>query len=305
MSEGVLNRPFRIIAFDWDGTAVEDRSADAQPVASRLEELMKRGVQVVVITGTNFDNINRQFCRLVHGPHKRNLYVLTNRGSEVFGFDENSEPVLLYRRQATERENELLTKVAEGVRDYVRQRGGPEVAVIYDRLNRRKIDLIPEWPDPQKSQIGELLEAVEQRLRRGGISGGIRELFALTKKLARDFGLEDARITTDVKHIEVGLTDKSDSAAWVMNELAPKVGATTSDVLFIGDEFGPIAGFAGSDFKMVTGAAGRAIFVSVGREPNGVPQGVIHLGGGPAQFLELIDRQIALGSSQRQTPLDK
>jgi hypothetical protein len=302
MSERVneLNRPFRIIAFDWDGTAVEDRSADARAVASRLEALMKCGVQIVVITGTNFNNIDRQFCQLVRGPHKRNLYVLTNRGSEVFGFDENSEPVLLYRRQATEREDHLLTKVAEGVREYVRRRGGPEIAVVYDRLNRRKIDLIPEWVGPKKSQIGELLEATERRLQQGGIKGGIRELFMLAEKLSRDYGLTAARITSDVKHIEVGLTDKADSVAWVMNELAPKVGAEANQILFVGDEFGPIAGFAGSDFKMATEAAGKAVFVSVGSEPNGVPEGVIHLGGGPARFLELLDQQIALHKQWQQ-----
>ncbi|MBI3951005.1 MAG: hypothetical protein HY314_11190 [Acidobacteria bacterium] len=291
-----LSKPFCIIAFDWDGTAVENRTADARPVAARLDELMKLGVQIVVITGTNFDNLNRQFCRLVRGPQKRNLYVLTNRGSEVFSFNEDSEPVLISRREATDRENELLTRVAEAVRDTVRERGGPDIAIVYDRLNRRKIDLIPEpeWADPPKSQIGELLVATEERLRRGGIEGGIKELFELTEKLSRDFGLENAKITSDVKHIEVGLTDKADSVAWVVNGLAPRVGARASEVLVAGDEFGPIAGFEGSDFKMVTEALGEAIFVSVGREPNGVPPGVIHIGGGPTRFLQLLDQQIAL-----------
>src|SRR5262249_15975531 len=90
-----LSQPFRIIAFDWDGTAVENGSADARPIAARIEELLKLGVPIVVITGTNFNNIDRQFSSLITGPHKRNLYVLTNRGSEVYGFDENSKPELI------------------------------------------------------------------------------------------------------------------------------------------------------------------------------------------------------------------
>jgi hypothetical protein len=300
ISEERLDKPFRIIAFDWDGTAVAARAADARPVADRLERLMKLGVQTVIITGTNFNNVDRQFCRLVRGPHKSNLYALTNRGSEVFGFGRDSEPVLIHRYEATEREDRLLTGVAEGVRDYVRGLGGPEIAIVYDRLNRRKIDLIPEpeWADPPKARIAELLEATERRLVGGGVSGGIKELFVLSEKVARSLGLERARITTDVKHIEVGLTDKADSVAWVEQVLAPRVGARAADVLIAGDEFGPVAGFEGSDFKMVTEAMGESIFVSVGREPNGVPPGVIHVGGGPARFLELLDRQIALHEAE-------
>jgi hydroxymethylpyrimidine pyrophosphatase-like HAD family hydrolase len=290
-----LDKSFRIIAFDWDGTAVEHRAADGRPVASRVEELMKSGTYIAVITGTNFDNINRQLCRLIEGPHKQRLYVLANRGSEVFGFDVNSEPVLIYRREPSEQENRLLNRVVEGVRDWVKQNSEIDVDIVYDRFSRRKIDMIPEpkWSDPPKSEIEELLHATQERLTRGRISGGIKQIYDLAQRLALQYGLADAKVTTDVKFIEVGLTDKSDSARWIINVLAPKVGARPEDIIFLGDEFGPIAGLEGCDFKMVIPEAGKSVFVSVGREPNGVPGHVLHLGGGPAKFLELLDGQIA------------
>ena len=297
-----LGKRFRIVAFDWDGTAVENRQADAGPVTERLEKLLKLGVYIVVITGTNFNNINKQFCRLITGPHKQKLYVLTNRGSEVYGFGPDSEPIPIYIRQATDVENQLLTNIAEGVRDWAKCHSGLDIGIVYDRLNRRKIDMIPEpeWADPPKSRIGELLQATEERLHRGGINGGIKELYALTEALARKDGLDQARITTDVKFIEVGLTDKADSVDWVLKTLAPSVGASPADILFVGDEFGPIAGFDGSDFKMVTAAAAESVFVSVGKEPNGVPPQVLHVGGGPAKFLDLMDAEIALNTTGRQ-----
>jgi hydroxymethylpyrimidine pyrophosphatase-like HAD family hydrolase len=297
-----LDRSFRIIAFDWDGTAVEDRQADAHPVASRLETLMKLGVYIVVITGTNFKNIDRQFCRLITGTHKLKLYVLTNRGSEVYGFNADSQPVLIYVRQASERENQWLTKVADGVRDWARDRAGLKIGVVYDRLNRRKIDMIPEpeWADPPKSRIGELLQATEERLKRAGIAGGIKQLYALTEDLASQYGLERAKLTSDVKFIEVGLTDKADSVEWVIKTLAPSINATPADIVFLGDEFGPIAGFDGSDFKMVTESASKSLFVSVGKEPKGVPPQVLHIGGGPEMFLKLMDRQIEFSESNQQ-----
>jgi len=291
-----LIRPFRIIAFDWDGTAVENRSADARPVASPIEQLLKLGVPIVVITGTNFKNIDKQFSSLVTGPHKRNLFVLTNRGSEVYGFDEKSDPKLIDRREASEAENLLLTKVAQAVRDYSRYRSGPRIDIVYNRLNRRKIDMIPEpdWADPPKARIGDLLQATEQRLRNGGLVGGIKQLFNLAEKLSLGFGLEQARLTSDVKFIEVGLTDKADSIAWVLKYLGPKVRAKTEDILIAGDEFGPIAGFEGSDFRMVTPEAKGATFVSVGPEPSGVPPEVIHVGGGPARFKRILESQIEI-----------
>ena len=50
----------------------------------------------------------------------------------------------------------------------------------------------------------------------GGSSvGGLGEAVTLAGRLAREHGLPDARCTTDVKHIEIGLTDKSDAMAWL------------------------------------------------------------------------------------------
>lgn len=287
----VKKHPFKIIAFDWDGTAVANREVDARPVAEVFEELLRFGVQIVVITGTNFGNIDRQFCSLVTGPHKQNLYVCTDRGSEVYGFDEDSKPVLIYGRKATDEEEALLSKVAEAVKNDIESRSNVTIDIVYKRLNRRKIDLIPEWENPPKSQIGELLDKTEARLVKGGFTDGIRGAFAKTIEYAREFGLDDARLTTDVKHVEVGLTDKSDSINWVLEELANKRNIALTDTLVLGDEFGPIAGFEGSDFLTYKPDAEGIDYISVGKEPNGVPQGVVHVGGGPDCFQKLMEEQ--------------
>jgi len=285
-------RPFRVFAFDWDGTAVKDRRADARPVARALQELMELGIYVVLITGTNYTNIERQFACHVIGPHKTNLFVCTNRGSEVFGYDARGELYQLYLREATDEENELLDRVAEAVKREVESSSSVNIEIVYDRLNRRKIDLIPEWPDPPKSQIGKLLKQTERRLREGGYEDGIRGVFQAAQRYSQELGLFDARITSDVKHVEVGLTDKSDSIRWMLREVAQRRNIPFRDIVVLGDEFGPIAGFEGSDFRMVVPEAGGVTYLSVGREPNGVPPQVKHLGGGPRRFLEFA-RQLA------------
>ncbi|MBI2940402.1 MAG: hypothetical protein HYY04_08185 [Chloroflexi bacterium] len=291
-----LIRPFKIITFDWDGTAVMSRREDAGPVRDLIERLLELGVAIVVITGTNFPNVDRQLSAAMRGPHTRNLFVSTNRGSEVYSFAAESRPVLLWWRAATPEENRLLNAVADATREAIVTRTGLEIRVISNRLNRRKIDLIPlpEWGDPPKSALDDLLRAVQTRLQGAGLAGGLCEVVDLTERIAREKGLRGARVTSDVKHVEVGLTDKSDAVDWVMRELAQARRIPPEEILIGGDEFGPIAGFEGSDDKMVTSWTRGAVFVSVGPEPGGVPPEVIHLGGGPARFRALLACQVAL-----------
>src|SRR6185437_1032568 len=81
---------------------------------------------------------------------------------------------------------------------------------------------------------------------------------------------------------------------FLMRRLAPMRGIRPQEILIAGDEFGPISGVEGSDYRMVTRLAEGATLVSVGREPNGVPDGVVHTGGGPEEFVRILERQAAL-----------
>ncbi len=295
-----LNRPFRALIFDWDGTAVEDRHVDATELCRLSEELVDLHVWLVVVTGTNFGNIDRQFTSHVAPALRHHIIICANRGSEVYGFDNDGQTVRRWLRVATPTENRALDAVAEGVAARLREQSHLEVNIVYNRLNRRKIDLIPvpEWADPPKAQIGELLKAVNQRLQDAQVPGGIHGVIALTQQLAAEQHL-DARITSDVKHIEVGLTDKADAILWIKRELLWPEGIPWHDVLIEGDELGPVAGFAGSDDRLRVGV-GDALVVSVGPEPNGVPQGVLHVGGGPARFRAILAQQIALHQQMHQ-----
>jgi kojibiose phosphorylase len=292
-----LARPFRLIAFDWDGTAVASRSADATRVTALIDRLLAAGTRIAIITGTSFENVMRQLGRGIGAAHARRLMICTNRGSEAFGFDHRGEPVLLFRRQATAAEMRALDAVIDGVRERLERRTGLGFAIVRDRMNRRKIDLIPEprWHDPPKSAIGELLMATEARLRGAGLRNGLAEVIDVAERCARDAGLEDARITSDVKHVEVGLTDKADAMRIVFAFMAAPLDIAPEDVLVVGDELGPIAGFEGSDHRMLDVPELRgAVVVSVGPEPGGAPPSVLHLGGGPDRFCVLLEQQLAL-----------
>jgi len=75
-------RSFAVICFDWDGTAVTDRHADAAPVRSRVERLAALGVDVAVISGTNAANIDGQLR--ARPQVEGRLFMFLSRGSEVY-----------------------------------------------------------------------------------------------------------------------------------------------------------------------------------------------------------------------------
>ncbi|MGH9085185.1 MAG: glycosyl hydrolase family 65 protein [Acidimicrobiales bacterium] len=279
---------YQAVVFDWDGTAVPDRHADAAAVRTRIEALCAAGVHVVVVSGTHVGNVDGQLGARPSGTGR--LHLCLNRGSEVFEVGPGG-PELVWRRTATDAEERALDRAAQLTVDVLHERGVP-AQVVSQRLNRRKIDIIPEprWSDPPKARIGELLTAVTNRLHAAGIAD-ISEVVDLAAEAALEAGLEAPRITSDVKHVEIGLTDKADSARWAAGWLAQR-GITGSLVLVAGDEFGPVGGTAGSDSLMLVPELARACVTSVGVEPEDVPSAVQHLGGGPDRFLALLDHQL-------------
>jgi hypothetical protein len=282
-----LARRFDAFVFDWDGTAVPDRRADASGVRTAVERLCALGADVAVITGTHIGNVDPQLGARPAGPGR--LFLCLNRGSEVFRLDAEG-PQLIERRMATPAEDAALDAAAAELVARLAKKG-LRAEIVSQRLNRRKIDLIPEpeWADPPKARIAELLAAVEERLGAAGVD--LRTAVELALEAARDAGLPDPKVTSDAKHVEIGLTDKADSARWVFARLWRR-GIGPGLVLIGGDEFGPLGGLRGSDSLLLVAAAARATVVSVGREPDGVPEGVIALGGGPAAFVALLDDQI-------------
>jgi trehalose/maltose hydrolase-like predicted phosphorylase len=284
-----LDRRFEAILFDWDGTAVPDRQADAGKLRRLVDALCGRGMDLGVVTGTHVVNVDSQLRARPAGPGR--LYLCMNRGSEVFTADAEGLR-LVTRREATPEEDAALDAAAEATVALLAERG-LRAEIVSQRLNRRKIDLIPEpeWVDPPKARIAQLLAAIESRLDAAGLRG-LDEAVEIAKAAASEAGLPDPRVTSDAKHVEIGLTDKADSARWLFEELARR-GVAPGLVLVAGDEFGPLGGLPGSDSFLLVPDAERSTVVSVGAEPTGVPPDVTALAGGPAAFAAVLEDQLA------------
>ena len=165
-----LDRRFEAIVFDWDGTAVPDRSADASELRALVEELSALGLDLIVITGTHVGNVDGQLGARPAGPGR--LYFCVNRGSEVYAANPDGLELVDARGRRHRRRTRRSTRPRRRPSPSLRRRG-VRAEVVSQRLNRRKIDLIPEpeWADPPKARIGELLAAVQARLRAAGLSG--------------------------------------------------------------------------------------------------------------------------------------
>ena len=176
--------------------------------------------------------------------------------------------------------------------------------VVSKRLNRRKIDLIPEpaWAEPPKARIGELLDAVTDgcRPRAWPVS---RTSSRWRLAAARAAGLDDPRITSDVKHVEIGLTDKSDSARWAARWLAER-GITGGLILVGGDEFGPLGGVPGSDSSCWYRSWRGPSSSRSGSSPAVSLAGVVHAAGRTGAVPRLLDAQLARRRDRRVPAID-
>ena len=254
-----------------------------------MEEASTVGLELAVVSGTHAGNVDGQLAARPAGPG--GLVLALNRGSEVFVVDRDG-PRLSYQRAATAHEDAALSRAAELAVERLGARG-LAARIVSERLNRRKFDLIPEpeWSDPPKARIDALLGAVENRLAEAGV-GGLLEAVEIARAAATDAGVADPRVTSDAKHIEIGLTDKSDSGRWIMGWLWER-GIAPEQALIVGDQLGTLGGLPGSDSWSLVGESQGATCVSVGVEPGGVPADVVSLGGGPDAFAAVLEDQIA------------
>ena len=120
-----------------------------------------------------------------------------------------------------------------------------------------------------------------------GLKGGIPNLIKEAEHITRKAGLCTSKITSDIKHIEIGLTDKSDSVTWIAKSIIGPDKIALSKVSVWGDELGSLGKLPGSDALMRIPELQEASFFSVGVEPEGVPNWVHSLGGGPRSIYRI------------------
>ena len=163
-----IDRRFDAVMFDWDGTAVPDRRADA----TELRVLVETALRARAASSRSPAAPTSRTSTISSAPGRpaRVGCWWTRIAARSSGRSRTAGPVLLQRRETRPGEDEALDRAAAAI---VAELAGAGLATgeVSQRLNRRKIDLmpVPEWDDPPKSRIAELLAATPRAHPRCGV----------------------------------------------------------------------------------------------------------------------------------------
>lgn len=128
-----LARRFEAIVFDWEGTAVPDRKADATRIRRLVEAACASGLDLAIVSHTPAGDVDRQLAARPGGPG--GLVMVNNHGSELFLADRDG-PELGGQHAAPVAEHVAISAVEEmdareWVLSWLWQRGiAPEQALI-------------------------------------------------------------------------------------------------------------------------------------------------------------------------------
>jgi trehalose/maltose hydrolase-like predicted phosphorylase len=89
-----LCRKFRLLVFEWFGTAVEDRHRCATELAATMEGLLRSGMLLAVVADAPLGLLFEKCLGLVAPEARRGLFVFSSRGSEVWSFEPWGTPRL-------------------------------------------------------------------------------------------------------------------------------------------------------------------------------------------------------------------
>ncbi len=276
---------YKCIFFDWDGTAVESRTACAQTVLKTMEPLLLRGVKLIIVSGTTYENIaGGELHLMLTEECLKNLYLGLGRGAYNYGFD-NGTPTIL--KHEIPRKSTLLDvhKASFDLHLELMEKYDLCTDIVFNRPNYCKLDLMANHDRDGKLFLQQSeITMVESLLKKKGFTRGLSEVLELAESFGEKYNL-DLCATTDAKYIELGTTTKSNNVDYFMNEVVKNNGMSAQDCCFVGDEFTYVAtDVIGSDAYMITDMTRGGDFYDVSESPWKLPAQVKHIGGGTEGF---------------------
>lgn len=286
-------RDFKAIFFDWDGTAVQNRTADATRVLAAMEKLLLNGRKLIIISGTTYENICGGNLESLLSPQAlQNLYLGLGRGVYDYGFTPQGKLTLLANRTPDKKKLLNLHELVFKLHCLLLENYNLPTDICFSRPNYCKVDLTVDSKRGSSLflQEGEV-ERTENLLAEHGFKGGINGLCRLTNEMALKAQL-DIEVTTDAKFLEIGYSTKSTNVNAYINRLS-KIDIPPQDCSFWGDEFGEIGhGVWGSDSLMITDLSKDGSFYSVSELGLRLPENVKNIGGGCNSFIEFLEKSL-------------
>ena len=232
-----IDRRFEAMMFDWDGTAVPDRHSDAGDLRALDRGAVRgTGCTSALSPARTSTTSTISFGARPGGPGR--LLLAVNRGSEIYEVDGDG-PHLVHRPRS-HRRREPCARPRRGTHDRTafgtRPRGRSRVAAAEPSEDR---------PDPaaRSGRIRRRHRSTDcsQRWKRGSPPPESPVCPRPSRSRSRRLATRASPIravTSDAKHVEIGLTDKSDAARDLIARLWREDGIGPSLVLIAGDELG-------------------------------------------------------------------
>lgn len=270
---------YRAIFFDWDGTAVESRTASADMVVKYMKPLLEKGIILIIISGTTYENIaGGRLHEYFTKKELESLYLGLGRGAYNYRFVDG-KPQIAQKRIPDMAELVKIHRTAYRLHEILLTEYGIGTDIVFCRPNYCKVDLMADCDRGNRLFLQQSeIDQVKERLEAGGLKNGLRDVLELSEKLGEREGIS-LRATTDAKYVEIGYGTKSDNVDYFMAELREKRRITAKECCFWGDEFCYLAeGILGSDAYMITGRTKDAAFFDVAPEQRNLPERVKWMG---------------------------
>ena len=280
---------YRGIFFDWDGTAVISRRAAADEAAAAMKGLLAGGVKLAIVSGTTYENIaGGRLAEYFTKEELGNLYLGLGRGAYNYRF-EDGKPAVFADRLPDKEGMLRIHDAAYGIHRELLSAYGLKTDVIFCRPNYCKIDMMAGSDRGGRLFMQE--SEIESILNAHGIKGGLGELLAIARNVGKKHGIA-IKATCDAKYLEAGISDKSDNADVILEEMERQFHIKGEECCFWGDEFvGLEAGIYGSDSFMITEKTKKGDFYDVSEVKGERPEEVVQVGGGVSHFLSFLKEQ--------------
>ena len=287
-----MQKKYKAVFFDWDGTAVFSRKAPADAAVEAMRPLLQRGVKLAIISGTTIENLaGGKLAEYFTAKELENLYLGLGRGAYNYNFQEGQP--FIFKNMVPPKE-ELLTihRICFEIHQELKEKYDFNTDIVFSRPNYCKIDLIVENVRGENLFMQENeLDVLKESLRTHGISGGLQGLINLAETIGEKYGIQ-VKPTCDAKYLEVGTTSKSDNVDCILNRICSENQIFSEECVYFGDEFvGIEPGIFGSDSFMQTEKSRAGDFFDVSEVSGERPEGVKQIGGGVEQFLDFLRKQ--------------
>lgn len=290
--EVFMEKKYKAVFFDWDGTAVLSRKAPVEEIVGAMGPLLDQKVNLVIVSGTTMENIaggKLETCftkeQLAH------LYLGLGRGAFNYRY-ENGQELIFSDMLPDKKLLGDIHRICFDIHMELLEKYGLNTDIVFSRPNYCKIDLMVENQrgDNLFMQENEL-DMLKDCLKKHGVKDGLQGLLDISAAAGKSYGIT-VKPTCDAKYLEVGISSKSDNVDRILEHLQSAYGICPEECSFWGDEYvGIEEGIYGSDSFMKTEKTEGGDFFDVSEVPGKRPEGVTKLGGGVEQFLGFLREQ--------------